>query len=180
VRSSTRTTRFGETPDRIQVKILRSDDILGKAVTDMDEAWADLEEDPTTQKKYLLVEVPANEGKGYTYLLRLTSIVASQPNECGAIGQIVAVKGAKKQLEIVTHPGDCDAILCQSDNDCPGESQYCLSFECQDGDVTCQCPAGAYCKNSEKCAADCTPQDNQCTDNFVCCYNICSAHCPEP
>ena len=158
-----------------------------KAVDDIDEAWEDLQEDPDTQKKYLLVSVPSNANKDYTYVLRLASLVENlaEPgvlyvDECGTIGNIAAEKGAKVRLDIYTHLGDCSDLLCSHDGHCIGE-RYCLSFECQSGGACAvhdDCPEGAYCNDFGSCDSACSVEESRCTGIYACCAGICSVHCP--
>ena len=172
-------------PDRIQVQVFRAfsedDDILkDKAVDDIDEAWEDLSEDPISQKKHLLITVPSNAEKDYTYVLRLASLIETVVDECGTIGNIAAEKGKKVRLDIYTHLGDCSRLPCSHDGHCVG-ARYCLSFECHSGG-TCvtndDCPEGAYC-NEQNCDSDCTVGDSLCTGaDTSCCGGICSIHCP--
>jgi len=178
-------------PEEIQVQVFRAfpDDngMLKDRVENIQERWEDLPEDPTTEKKYLLVTIPSNADKDYTYLLQLSSWVenAVEPvvlyvDECGAIGNIRAEKGAKVRLDMYTHPGDCAQLLCSHDGHCIGE-RYCLSFECQDGaacTVTDDCPEGAYCNEFGACDSRCTTDDSRCTGIHYCCGGICSIHCP--
>jgi len=177
-------------PDRLQVQVYRSfaddDGILeDRAVDDIDEAWEDLSEDPTSHKKHLLITVPSNAEKDYTYVLRLASLVenVAEPgvldvDECGTIGNIVAEKGAKVRLDINTNLGDC-GLPCNHDGHCVGE-RYCLSFECQSGN-TCttsdNCPEGAYC-DGQNCDSGCSDTGSQCPVTHPCCGGICSIHCP--
>jgi len=149
--------------------------------------WEDLPEDPASGKKYLLITVPSNADKDYTYVLHLASLVenAAEPDllyvdECGVIGNIRAEKGAKVRLDMYTHLGDCSQLFCSHDGHCVGE-RYCLSFECKDGAacaVTDDCPEGAYCNESGFCGSQCTTEESRCTGIYNCCGGICSVHCP--
>ncbi len=170
-------------PLNVRVEIFKSTDLLGTAAYDLDQAWDDLESDPVSTKKYLLITIASNQDKDYSYLLRLSSIVQDGPglivDECGVIGQIVAAKGDKVQLRMTTHLGACKILMCQKDQDCVGENRYCLSFECQDR-TPCpaeECPEGAYCNGFGHCAGACEI-DSECEDTFLCCQGMCSAHCP--
>jgi hypothetical protein len=169
-------------PLNISVRVFRSDRLDKAPIVDIDEAWNDLEIDPDSGSRFLLVKVPANKEKEHTYLLRLASIVEDglgglEIDECGAIGRIVAAEGEKVRLPMSTHLGDCTPLLCQRDADCPGERRYCLSFECQDSQTCGMCPAGAYCDGYGYCAGACET-DAECEDDFRCCQGICSVHCP--
>lgn len=178
-------------PERIQVQVYKSraedNDMLEDPLRNVDEAWDDLGEDPATRKKYLLVTVPSNAEKDYTYVLRLASLVANTAgsgdryvDECGSIGNITAGIGAKVRLDIHTHLGDCSQLPCGHDGHCIGE-RYCLSFECQ-GDGACttsaDCPEGAYCNDLGACDSSCTAASSRCTGDYTCCGGICSIHCP--
>ena len=170
-------------PLDVHVQVFKSTDLLGTPAADVDVAWADLDVDPDSGSRYLLVGVTSNQGKDYSYLLKLESIVDDGNgglvvDECGVIGQIVAAPGQKLALDISTHLDACSRLLCQRDSDCVGESRYCLSFECQDRASCDQCPPGAYCDTGyDQCAGSCT-QDDDCTSDFGCCQGICSASCP--
>ena len=169
-------------PLNISVRVYRSDNLLGSPVVDINEAWEELEVDPESEKKYLLIPVKSNAGKNYNYLLRLASIVDDNQgglviDECGVIGHIVASRGAKASLQLATHYGDCSKLICEKDGDCVGENRYCLSFECQDRQACGNCPTGAYCDEFGWCAGSCDI-DEDCNDGFVCCQGMCSAHCP--
>jgi hypothetical protein len=178
-------------PERIQVQVYKAfaedQDMLKDPVRNVDEAWEDLEEDPTTQKKYLLVTVRSNAEKDYTYVLRLASLVANPVeagdlyvDECGSIGNIKAEKGQKVRLDIHTHLGDCSQMPCGHDGHCIGE-RYCLSFECQASgacNTNADCPQGAYCNDQSACDSSCEPSNSRCTSDYLCCGGICSIHCP--
>ncbi len=178
-------------PERIQVRVYQSragdTDMLKEPVKHVDEAWDDLEEDPTTQKKYLLVTVRSNAEKDYTYVLQLASLVANPVeegdlyiDECGTIGNIQAEKGAKVRLDLHTHLDDCSRLPCGHDGHCIGE-RYCLSFECQSAGActtSADCPEGAYCNDQGACDSSCTATDSRCTNDYTCCGGICSIHCP--
>ena len=174
-------------PLNVRVEIFKSTDLdpNEKPTLDLDQAWDELESDPVSGNKYMLITIPANEDKDFEYLLRLSSIVdedqgALEVDECGVIGRIVAAKGAKVRLDMTTHLGACKILMCQKDTDCVGEDRYCLSFECQDrtaGCPTAECPDGAYCDGFGLCAGACTV-DTECEDSFSCCQGMCSAHCP--
>jgi len=178
-------------PDEIRVQVLRAfaDDaaMLEDEAADVQVAWEDLEEDPSSGKKYLLITVPSNAGKDYSYVLRLASLVenAVEPgvldvDECGVIGNIVAEKGSKVRLDIYTHLGDCSQLSCSHDGHCIGE-RYCLSFECKEGAacaVPDDCPEGAYCNEFGNCDSRCSADEPRCTGIYTCCAGICSIHCP--
>ena len=163
------------------------DGMLEDEEAEIDEAWEDLQEDPITQKKYLLITVPSNTEKDYTYVLRLVSLIENAAesgvldvDECGTIGNIVAEKGAKVRLDIYTHLGDCSRLPCSHDGHCVG-GRYCLSFECHSSD-TCttndECPEGAYCNDQSNCDSACIVGVARCTGDYYCCGGICSIHCP--
>ncbi|MBW1808821.1 MAG: hypothetical protein JRJ19_05395 [Deltaproteobacteria bacterium] len=173
-------------PLRVHVEIFKSTNLdpNEKPTLDLDQAWDELESDPVSGNKFMLITISANEDKDFEYLLRLSSIIEDGMgglivDECGVIGQIVAAKGAKVRLDMTTHLGACKILWCQKDQDCVGEDRYCLSFECQ-GRTACpaeDCPDGAYCDGFGFCAGACTA-DTECEDNFRCCQGMCSAHCP--
>ncbi len=169
-------------PLDVHVQVSKSTDLLGRPAADVDIAWDDLAVDPDSGSRYLLVGVPSNAGKDFTYLLKLESVVGDGNgglvvDECGVVGQIVAAQGDKIALDISTHLEGCSRLLCQRDSDCVGESRYCLSFECQDRAACDQCPPGAYCDDFDWCAGACD-EATDCTDDFGCCHGICSASCP--
>jgi hypothetical protein len=179
-------------PKEIRVQIFRSfaddSDLLADKAVDIQEVWEDLPEDPTSGKKYLLITVPSNAEKDYTYVLHLASLVENvvEPevlyvDECGVIGDIRAEKGDKVRLDIYTHLGDCSELFCSHDGHCIG-SRYCLSFECKDGAacmVPDDCPEGAYCNEFGFCDSLCTTEESRCTGVYRCCGGICSVHCPD-
>ena len=178
-------------PDRIQVQVFKAfsddDGMLKDKQAEVDEAWEDLQEDPNTQRKHLLITVPSNAEKDYTYVLRLASLIenAVEPgvldvDECGTIGNIIAEKGAKVRLDIYTHLGDCSLLPCSHDGHCIGE-RYCLSFECQNARACAtnnDCPEGAYCNDQSSCDSACIVGVARCTGDYRCCGGICSIHCP--
>jgi hypothetical protein len=101
-------------------------------------------------------------------------------DECGAVGNIVAEKGAKVRLVLDTHLGDCGDLLCSHEGHCIGD-RYCLSFECQDGRACStddDCPQGAYCNDLGSCDSACDAASSRCTGDYPCCGGICSVHCP--
>ncbi len=166
-------------PDRVLLQIWPAEDLGGEPLIHLDEDWQDLPQDPVSGKKYLLVTVPSREEQ--EYFLRLASRVRDgrgvlQTDECGAIGHIRTKVGAKTLVEMVTHPGPCATLFCQSDSDCRGEERYCLSFECQEASPCHACPLGAYCDPDSQCAGSCAADDD-CADSFGCCGEICSIHC---
>lgn len=171
-------------PERVALYVLRSSNPSGDSVARVEVAWNELEKDPLTGRRFILVSVPANKGRDDPYLLRLGSIVKNpntqefEADACGAVGQIVAAPGAKVLVEIVAHAGPCQA-LCSRDSDCPND-HYCASFECWDQtqcaiDDDCT-PAGAYCFD-ETCRATCSSTDDPCLNPAFCCGEICSVHC---
>jgi hypothetical protein len=170
-------------PLDVHVQVFKSSDLLGRPAADVDVAWDDLEIDPDSGSRYLLVGVTSNAGKNFSYVLKLESIVGDGSgglivDECGVVGQITAEPGAKVALDISTHLEECSRLLCQHDTDCVGESRYCLSFECQDRATCDQCPPGANCDDFNWCASACE-QATDCEDGFGCCHGICSASCPD-
>lgn len=178
-------------PKEIRVQVFRSfpddADILQDRAAEIQQPWEELPEDASSGKKYLLVTVPSNADKDYTYVLHLASLVENEVepgvlyvDECGVIGNIRAEKGAKVRLDIYTHLGDCSQLFCSHDGHCVGE-RYCLSFECKDGaacTVTDDCPEGAYCNEFGACDSRCTTEESRCTGIYNCCGEICSVHCP--
>ena len=165
----------------VNVRVFRSDDLLGPAVANEDAEWATMETDPDSGQRLMRVAVPANQERNYEYLVRVSSVVddgsgGALVDECGVTAHVVAPAGLQVPVELVTHPGDCSPLLCQVRSDCVGLKRYCLSFECYDETICGQCPAGAGCDLAGNCSGDCQTEDD-CTDGFGCCRGTCSSHC---
>lgn len=167
----------------VNVRVFRSDDPLGSPVANQDAEWAGMEKDPDSGQRFMRVAVPANDQREYEYLVRVSSVIddgsgGALVDECGVAAHVVAPAGMQVPVELVTHLGDCSPLLCQVRADCVGVARYCLSFECYDGSICGQCPAGAGCDAAGKCSGDCGADDD-CTNGFGCCRGTCSSHCPD-
>lgn len=166
----------------VNLRVYRSDDLLGAAVMNLDAAWADLVPDEETGKRTMKAAVPANADKPFDYLLRVSSVVDDGSgglviDECGVGGFLEVAAGEQRQVKVSTHAGSCSPLLCQSRANCLGQ-RYCLAFECYDRQECGLCPAGAGCDAESLCSGDCI-DDSQCTSGFRCCRGICSPHCPD-
>ena len=166
----------------VNLRVFRSDALLGSWVTNLDLAWTELVPDQETRKRTVQVAVPPNAEKTYDYLLRVSSVIDDGNNglvadECAVAGFLKVAAGEKKQLNVSAHTGGCSPLLCQSASDCIGQ-RYCLAFECYDQQECGKCPAGAGCDADGHCSGDCL-DDSWCTAAYRCCRGICSPHCPD-
>jgi hypothetical protein len=150
----------------------------------LETAWDALPRDAVTGRRILELGVPPNQGRQDAYLLQLASVVLDPDerrlvDECGITGGIETAEGQRARVRVVTHPGEC-GIPCARDADCPGQSRYCLGFECQEGRACAldgDCPAGARCTPEGSCTARCGPGLPACPDGFACCGSICAPAC---
>lgn len=174
-------------PDRVLAQVIRSSSLnqeggVLSTVSKVDEAWDDLERDPVTDRRLLLLSVPPNAGKADPYLLYVASLVSDElgrlvEDECGVLGGIETERGEKKAVELVTDLGPCQ-MVCASDLRCVGP-RWCLNFECQDETVCLdhsQCPTGARC-DVGVCTGVCGTDTPPCRDEYVCCYGVCASNC---
>jgi hypothetical protein len=174
----------GEPPPLyVNVRVLRSDRLLGSPVVNRDLAWEELQPDPQTGKRWLEIAVPANQDKDFDYLLRLSSVIATTegglwPDECGVAAYLKAAAGEQVPVEVVVHPGECSRLLCQRRSDCIGEQRFCLSFECYDWQLCGRCPEGAGCDSLGFCTGECA-SDTDCTASLRCCRGTCARNCPD-
>ena len=172
----------GPEPWVVSVQVQRSDELPFGTVAHASEEWNLLEQDPGSGKRTFLLEVPANDGVDYQYLVRVSSQVDDGngnlgTDECGVTGRVTAPAGKQVAVEIGTHMGDCSPLLCQERSDCVGTTRYCLSFECYDRASCGSCPEGAHCDDDGFCTGDCSTGDD-CASGFVCCQGICARACP--
>ncbi|RME28923.1 MAG: hypothetical protein D6806_02090 [Deltaproteobacteria bacterium] len=168
-------------PRLVSVQVLRSDQLPFGEVASGSVEWESLVEDPDTGKRSFRFEVPANEGKGFEYLVKVSSLVDDGGgelvvDECGVTGRVIAPAGRQVVVEIGTHLGDCSPLLCQTRSDCVGTTRYCLSFECYDRASCGACPEGAQCGEDGFCTGDCS-SDSDCAEGFTCCLGTCSRAC---
>lgn len=180
-------------PEWIHAAVARASDLAVeggayKPVAEVDEAWDDLQTDPLTGRRLLLLGVKPNEGQADPYLLQVESQVTDPlgrraVDACGVVGGIVTAKGEKKAVDLVAHLDLC-GLLCADDTRCVGP-RWCLGFECQD-EQTCaaddDCPLGAWC-DADRCTGRCGDGLPECRgdpdngDVFVCCEGICARSC---
>lgn len=180
-------------PEWIHAAVVRSSALAEeggdyKPVAEVDEAWDDLETDPLTGRRLLLLGVKPNEGKADPYLLHVESQITDPlgrraVDACGVVGGIVTAKGEKKAVDLVAHLDLC-GLLCADDARCIGP-RWCLAFECQD-ETSCgtddDCPLGAWC-DTDRCTGRCGAGLPDCRgdpdngDMFECCEGICARSC---
>jgi hypothetical protein len=183
----------GFTPDNppvwVAAEVVRSSELSIEAGTYQPEAsvqpaWADMETDPVTGRRYLLLDVAPNAGQADPYLLRVASLVPDGldqpvPDACGVVGGIETSTGEKKSVDLVAHTGDCQ-MICANDLRCVGP-RYCLGFECQaplaqDCTADADCPNGAWCDGTS-CSGRCGDLLPDCRSGYRCCAGVCAPSC---
>jgi hypothetical protein len=180
-------------PEWVYAAVVRTSDLAEeggafKAVAEMDEAWDEMETDPLTGRRLMLLNVKPNAGKADPYLLQVESQVTDPlgrrvVDACGVVGGIQTTKGEKKAVDLVAHTESC-GLVCADDARCVGP-RWCLGFECQD-EKSCAsddvCPMGAWC-DTDRCTGRCGDglpdcrSDQETGEVFVCCQGICARSC---